>query len=224
MAARIVTVDRGSQLESEVCRFRYRIYVEEMRRHQVHANHAERMIREPLDRCSTVFAAIDTAGDVVGTMRYTAVGECPGSVYTALYRMRSFGAYFPDRCSFTTKLMVAAPLRRSALAARLALAAYDLGVSRGHAVSFIDCNEPLVGFFRGLGYLPLPGAVEHPEYGRVQAMVVPVRDLRHLENRRSPFLRRARALGVVHEDSLATVSHVLQLLEKGLDHGASCEN
>ena len=215
MGIKISVAGRGTELERSVHRFRYAIYVEEMGRAQKYACHVEKIIREPLDDCSTVFAAVDDRGEVVGTIRYTGTHECPDSEYTPMYRMDHFKSFFPARCSFTTKLMVAEPLRRSTLGARLSMAAWDLGATRADAVNFIDCNEHLIPYFAGLGYVSFPDRLDHVEYGCVQVMALPIRDLIHFRTLRSPFVRRAEALGIEHEELLPAVNDYISLLTKG---------
>lgn len=185
---RIIKANGHPDIEQAVHRFRYQVYVEEMGRKQRYADDGAKTITEPLDAVSTVFAAIDGNDRVVGTLRYTSVGKCPDSEYTSFYRMNEFTPYFPGRCSFTTKLMIAPHLRRSTLATRLAITAFKLAVSAEHALNFIDCNEHLISFFKRFGYLPFPQRSIHDEYGEVQVMVLPLRDLRHLESVRSPVL------------------------------------
>ncbi len=202
MGIRIELCEKGGRLEEAVFRFRYAVYVEEMGRPQRYADHQNRLIAEPLDSVSAVFAAVDERGNVVGTIRHTWATDRPESEYTSMYRMEAFEPFFPHRCSFTTKLMVSAAYRGSTLGTRLAIETFDFGARRQIALNFIDCNNNLIPYFKALGYLPFPRVHQHEEYGCVQVMVLPVVDLQHLQSLRSPFFKRQRAIRYEHETLL----------------------
>lgn len=177
-----------------VYRFRYRVYVEEMGRPQKYADHAWKRIEEPLDGHAHVLAAFN--GDhLVGTVRYNLGSEGGFDYYEELYGLRSFGPFFPDHVSITTKLMVAPECRRSTLALRLASECYRGGAERGSMFDVIDCNPPLRPFFAKLGYRQISSNFEHPEYGHVIPMVLALYDDEHLAAVRSPFLAEAAQRG-----------------------------
>lgn len=178
---------------TKVGRFRYRIYVEEMKRFQQYADHAARTVCEPLDRSGHVLIALQ-GSEVVGTVRFNLGSESDLGLYTELYRLKELGPLFPKRVSITTKLMIAPEYRRTPLALRLALASYKYASVRGVDVDAIDCNPPLKSFFAKLGYRQVFGAIDHPEYGHVIPMFLAVRDKQHLQQVRSPFLKLAESL------------------------------
>ena len=171
----------------EIGRLRYRIYVEEMARTQRHADHRARTVLEPLDATGTVLLARDR-GELVGTVRWNrglpgeyAAFFCPGGELDADDR----------RVSVSSKLMVLERYRTTTLAVRLAQAAYDIAaLGHGALLNFIDCNDHLVAFFSGLGFVEL-GTALHPEYGNVHRMVLCLPDADRLRAARSPFAELA---------------------------------
>ncbi len=171
----------------EVYRFRYRVYVEEMRRKQQYADHTAKTVCEPLDEWGEILAARDEEGHVVGTVRYNFGASGSFGYYTDLYEMKRAGRYFPEQVSITTKLMVSPTLRNTRLGLELALATFRLGLRLGDKFDFIDCNAPLVSFFERLGYRRYLKDIEHPEYGAVVPMVLALDDLAHFEALGSPF-------------------------------------
>lgn len=172
--------------------FRYRLYVEEMGRRQIYADHDRKMIVEPLDKSGYIFAAFQD-DQVVGTVRVNYARLSDLEYYPSLYAMDSVGLFHPQRTSITTKLMVSPEFRSKTLAVRLALAAYKQGIRDGIKYDFIDCNPHLVEFFLGLGYRVHKGQIKHTEYGEVVSMILDLEDLDNFERLRSPFRRACAA-------------------------------
>lgn len=171
-----------------VYRFRYEIYVEEMHRKQLYANHERRIVEDPIDwPSSRLFVATDTKTNaVIGTVRtnYLRGGSVQG--YETLYRL-SESSEHRDAVSITTRLMTDSKYRRTKLAVSLAEATYLQALQDGIREDYIDCNPHLISFFERLGYR-LSHSVDHPEYGEVSVMRLHLRDRSHLEAKKSPFL------------------------------------
>lgn len=167
-------------------RFRYQVYVEEMNRPQQYADHRRKRIAEPLDEGSTQFIA--TKGDeIVGCLRWTSGAVRDFDEYADYYAMDVAGPYFPQRCSISTKFMVAPAYRRSSIATSLSIASYRFGASAGSAFDFIDCNPHLERMFSRYGYRSYRGRIDHHEYGDVLPMVLVLLDHDHLRAVRSLF-------------------------------------
>jgi len=172
----------------QLYRFRYRIYVEEMGRIQKHADHVAKRIEDPLDAFATNIVAWDTKGYVVGGVRtnFSRNGFLCG--YDEFYNMRFAGAQHPHSTSICTRLMIAPEYRRSTLAVRLSIAVYEFGLEHDVTHNFIDCNDHLVSFFEGLGFVKHIPSRLHEEYGLVNCMCVVLHDRVHLSQVASPFV------------------------------------
>lgn len=158
-----------------VFRFRYDIYVREMRRRQKDADHDRGRVEDALDRTAVLLAARDSAsGRIVGTARANVVAHADLGVYERLYGLDTLNAAERGATSITTRFMVERERRGTTLVVQLARALFARGVSAGVTTDYIDCNEPLVPFFARLGYEPLR-PIEHPDYGVVQLMRLAVR-------------------------------------------------
>lgn len=186
MAIEMRQVTDADELE-QVYRFLYRVYVEQMGRVQKYADRARRRIEEPLDATARIFAAFDDDGQVVGTVRYNFAGDAD-AFYRAFYGMERLTPYYPDRVTFTTKLMVDPHYSGTRLGTELAIAIFHAGSVEGSCFNLIDCNPPMRRYFDRLGYRPFLPDGSHPEYGRVHRMVLVHNDIAHLEAVRSPFL------------------------------------
>ena len=177
-----------------VYRFRYDVYVNEMNRPQTYADHALRLIQEPLDLTGHLLLA-EEAGHVIGTARFNVGVDDTFGFYRELYRLPEFRPFYPSAVSITTKFMVARSYEQSVLPKQLCDSCYRHGLLLGTAFDFIDCNDPLVPFFRKIGYRQVFPNVQHPEYGEVVPMVLAMHDLEHLRSVRSPFVRSGLLAG-----------------------------
>lgn len=175
-----------------VFRFRYDIYVREMRRRQKDADHARCRVEDPLDRTALLLAAVDTvSGRIAGTARGNIVAGSDLGLYERLYGLDTLSRAERASTSITTRFMVDRVHRGSILAVQLARALFARGAARGVTADYIDCNEPLVPFFERLGYQSVR-TIEHPDYGEVRLM--------RLEVRKEGYLSRpAGAFAGVHD-------------------------
>jgi hypothetical protein len=176
-----------------VSRFRYAIYVEEMSRKQKYADHANKKIIDPLDDDAVRLYAAWSEGEVVGTvrsnyLRWSDIGE-----YAEQFALAGMPDNLQATTSITTRLMVHSRYRNTPLAVRLACETYQNGLEDGITTDFIDCNDHLVPYFTGLGYLVHRNNLIHPEYGIVTVMRLNLNDLDHLDQVRSPFRKNLRA-------------------------------
>lgn len=173
-------------------RFRYEIYVEEMHRPQRHADHERRTIVDNLDETGINIVGI-AKGRIVGAIRNNASSDSSLGEYENFYQMQDVGIdEHPAKTSITTRLMIAPEYRRAGLAVRLASSSYLLGLKRRVRWNFIDCNQHLVSFFQGLGWIEYVPPAVHPEYGLVSRMRLDLTDRGHLEAVRSPFAKLLR--------------------------------
>jgi hypothetical protein len=88
--------------------------------------------------------------------------------------------------------MIEPNLRGSTLATGLCRSTYEIGLDREIKHNFIDCNDHLVPFFMGFGYVAHVPKVTHPEYGLVNPMHLRLLDYAHLVTVRSPFLSQLK--------------------------------
>jgi predicted GNAT family N-acyltransferase len=168
-------------------RFRYAIYVEEMHRPQLYADHEKHIIADPLD--STALNLVGFCGDeIVGCMRCNLSRNGGLDFYQKLLRMDKVPTDdFPGRTALCTRLMVRSDFRNSSLSARLFLEHYKRALSNGIRWAFMDCNDHLVSLFARLGFVQTHTAI-HPEYGQVNAMRLDLFDIEHLRSCQSLFV------------------------------------
>ena len=198
----LATITRASSAErDEVFEFWYRIYVQEMKRllDDPLTDHARQRVLDPLVDFGSLLIARDAEGTLVGTLLSTCAGRGRLGKYDQLYGLTTLSPDQRRQASITTKLMVDPRFRRTRLAMLMARRGYELLLEDGVDYDYIDCNDHLVPFFTRLGYLPHLGRIEHPDYGTVNSMVISLRDRKHLQTVRSPFLR-ALPKGETHNE------------------------
>jgi predicted GNAT family N-acyltransferase len=183
------TIEDGAELH-QVGRLRYERFVEERGCPLPHADHANRLLLEPLDQTAVLLAGY-CAGELIGSARlHLGIPE----EYRRLYRLAECPPEHRERVSVTSRLVVsrrARSLGRAAL--RLSQACFDEAAPRGAWLNFIDCNPPLAGFFRALGFIGLGGAVQHEVFGEIHPLVVVLPAVEHFRRLRSPFHAPAAA-------------------------------
>lgn len=173
-----------------VYRQRYTVYVEELRYLQRYADHAMRMVVEPLDTYGHILGAFQE-GALVGSVRINFGSEVGFGNYIDLYDMRRFASYFPERLSICTKFIVARPRRASMTMTLLSKACYEyrpLHQAR-NVFNLIDSKPPLDGYFRRLGYRQVRPRIMHPDAGEVVPLVLPMFDRSYLGGIGSPFAK-----------------------------------
>jgi len=200
---RILEASNHEELEA-IFEFRYRIYVEEMRRPQKDADHKRRCIRDALDDTAINLAAWNDER-IVGVARVNLARHGGLGMYEEFYEMNGVAADHPSRTSIITRLMLAPEFRQKGLAVQMFCVCFGIGLRQGVRWNFVDCNSPLVPLFLRFGFLEhLPTAM-HPEYGRVHRLRLDLHDIENLHRVGSPFLdllpaRRAESgVLVVHE-------------------------
>lgn len=186
-------------------RFRYDVYVTEMHRVQLHADHARRSITDPLDATGIDLVAW-LGAQVVGCVRLNLARDGRLGDYVQFYAMHEASPLHPLHSAIVTRLMVAPAYRNSPLPAQLCAAVYDLALRLDVRVGYIDCNTHLRKFFRRLGFIAHVPERMHPEYGCVQPMRLDMFDADHLRAVRSPFLPVLRQYHERHMARTATTT------------------
>jgi hypothetical protein len=193
----------------EVYRFRYTVYVQAMGRESRYAEHEARQLRHPLDATGINIAALD-GPSIIGVIRNNFGVDGSFGQFWDFYGIGHCDYEHPRQTSITSGLMVATTRRGGFLGARLAIAAYEDGLSRGIRWNFIDCIPSLAPFYLAFGWVEHLPEATHPEYfNRVRRLRLDLEDEKHFERVRSPFLdcyrkhraRRSRGLVPLVEPS-----------------------
>jgi GNAT superfamily N-acetyltransferase len=169
----------------ELFNFRYKIYVEELKRHQTYVQHELETIEDPLD--PTGYQGIATEnGKIIGCVRLNLAREGGVAFYRKFYQIDRLPHSEQMTASICTRYMVTPEYRRTRVPLELLKLIYLFGIENGSTACYMDTNEPYIPMYLKFGYEAL-FEKEHPDYGLVTVMRLPVLDLEHLRATRSPF-------------------------------------
>lgn len=208
------------ELRREVYSFRYSIYVEQMKRRQLYADHVARLIEEPMDISARNYIAFK--GDVpVGVIRANMADDPAMAYYRKLYKVDALGVRDLSKVQITTKLMVRPDLRNTAIGPHMIQQYADRAFQLGVRVDLIDCNKPLMPFFERMGYFSYCGWVFHREYGTVRPMIFAVDTVDYIDAIRSILATPAKLR--LKDDSYGGYELIRRVAEPpsgGLAHAA----
>ena len=194
-----IGVARTEEEKSDVYRFRYRIYVEEMGKLPA-VQGREALLYDELDEWGMLLYA-RAGSEMIGTMRVN-IGTMeqfpPGwQASLSLERFRRF--YDKDSkplFSYSSKFMIAPRYRNSAISYLLPSRGYELECGQGVEFSFGLCNLYLLRLYEQFGFRRFGGHIEDAEFGLLSPFVLLVNDIAHLKAVRSPYYRLARKRAV----------------------------
>ncbi len=175
----------------EVGKFRYKVYVEEMKRTQKYADHKMRTIIEPEDRLpSTKIIIAYIENELVGTSRIHIYRPQDDISNLAEY---SIPKEITDNFTITegTKYMIKPSYRgeNNTLGTSMMKFAYQLLVDERVDIDFLNANDYLVHYYSGKGYRKYGKVYFHKELGQfVYPMALIIGDYEYLKSVKSPFV------------------------------------
>lgn len=179
---------RPGEDAGDIHAFRYRIYEEEMHRNDQYSDHRRRRIVDPLDAHAYNIAALKN-GRIIGVVRVNFCADGDPGFYREFLELESVGADYPDKVTYSTRLMVAKGERRKMLPILLSAQCFRLAIARKTRWSFCDCNQPLIPFFEKLCFEVQNPHKFHPVYGDVAVMRIDLSEPRIYDKKQSVIAR-----------------------------------
>ena len=164
-----IRLAKSCEDRNAVYAFRYAVIVEELGFDLPTADHANKVIIDPEDASSHIFAAYKD-GSVVGTVRANRLSEGMAEPHSTLLDLKTLENGTLDLASVTARLLVSPSLRGTPLAIRLAKRCYEYGLEKGVQRDYILIKPNLSSLYRRLGYSQISGNLVHPEIGEVVGM------------------------------------------------------
>ena len=189
-----IGIAQTPQEKERIYRFRYEVYVTEMRKQKLaYADHEGKRLVDELDEDAILMSA-EAEGELVATVRRN-VGRSPHvlSHYGDVYRLGDFDQFPDGALSFSSRLMIAKNMRGSMALHLLLTAAYEHAVENGILFDFCNCAPCLVGMYEHLGFRQFSDNFVDPEVGYRVPMALLFKDMGHLRAVRSPFSRKLRS-------------------------------
>ena len=175
----------------DIYKFRYQVYEQEMHRDDSYSDHEQQIIKDRLDDFSYNIAAYKD-GQVVAAVRHTFCKDGDPGFYRDFFELEKMGVDYPDKVSYTTRLMVEKKFRRSLAPMKVCAECFNLSIAEKIIWSFCDCNEPLIPFFERMFFEVQDRAKHHPSFGEVTVMRLDLRRKEIYDNKQSIVARFLR--------------------------------
>lgn len=184
---RIHTAGKEDMLK--IGQFRYQVYVNELSRASVFADHDQKTLIEPSDNSpnSVVFYTQED-GQVTGTVRVTLGPFEPGELqpYTQMVEAPALRPLSRHQIVLVSRLMVASGVRGMGEGVALVKKSFEFSCQNGVVLGLVSCKPSVEPFFSRYGFAPCGPDYLHQDAGvqRPMAMVV---EPKYLSARRSRF-------------------------------------
>ena len=192
-SVRFKIAEQESEKEA-IYAFRYKVYVEEMGKSLVNADHDRKFLKDAQDDVSVQFYLEDDNG-VFACIRGFIGGDEPFTkTEKENFALDKFSEYGDNSISITGKLMIDAKKRNSPALGILLCNVYRYGRERGVKFDFCNCAPSLVQLYEMLGYRRYKDSISDPDVGYRIVLVNVLEDIQHLRFVKSPFYRLAQSL------------------------------
>jgi N-acyl-L-homoserine lactone synthetase len=181
-----------------IYRFRYRVFAEHLGRRDLDgADHAQRMLTDPLDPVSTHYW-IGAGGEPVAALTLSPVDvpAVSAELSSFLDLPRLAQAVSLDRVAFANWLLVDPAQAGSAAVTSLIAAAAERALDEEVALVLTYCRPGLVSFYERLGFEQYTHATDVKGIGLRCPLLLVLRDGARLKAVRSPLQRLLRRKGV----------------------------
>ncbi|MBD3887547.1 cyclic nucleotide-binding domain-containing protein [Phormidium tenue FACHB-886] len=188
-----VQVATTPEEKQEIYQFRYKVYIEEMKKSLRYANHIEKTLKDKLDE-TAILLYIKFEDEIVATVRKNLLSSSSLSEnISQAFAVHRFTAAFPtETISFSSRLMVAPQWRNSAVLGMIVMEFYRDARARNLQFDFSHAAPWLVPFYENLGYRRYVDNFFDEDAGLQIPMVLLMEDVEHLRAVHSPFYRVAR--------------------------------
>ena len=185
----IIQTATSSQEREAIYRFRYRVYIEEMKKWHVQADHENKLLYDDADAYTVLYYAFMN-NEIAATVRSQRGTEGlfikDGKEF---FGIDEFEAHFDYRkIAIVDRLIVDQPYRRGLLAHQMMLKTYIEGLQVGTRLCFIACDDQLLPMYIRYGFRIYCDPAILPTGDRRHRLLLFLCDRDHLQKVRSPFL------------------------------------
>jgi predicted GNAT family N-acyltransferase len=183
-----IQIAKTRKEKEAVYQFRYQVYVEEMGKQHIEADHQQHLVFDEMDDYGTIYYACSD-NNVIGTVRsLRGTEESFAKVDNRFFEVRRFQKYIKhEEMGVVDRLMVDKAHRLSRLGHDL-LATYLEGVSMGTNLCFVCCEDFLLPIYLRYGLRVYEEPAQLATGGKRHKLVLFLRDREHLTKVNSPFL------------------------------------
>jgi len=174
---------------NSIFRFRYQVYISELQKTHVEADHSNQMLYDEADRYMVLYY-IDCHNQVAGTVRSQRGSEGPFMQEEMdLYGINDFEKFIDhDKIAIVDRLAVDVPFRKTTMAHELMLRTYIDGWAAGTRLCFITCDDHLLAMYIRYGFRIYKEPYLLSSGDKRHRLLLFLCDINHLKKVRSPFL------------------------------------
>ena len=174
--------------------FRYKIYIEEMKKTSAEADHKNKLLKDDLDEVADLLY-LEKNGEVAATLRINLLSTLPRlEDYAEAFGINLFKGLELNQIGYVSRLMVAKRWRSSLVMPSLLEAVFRQAKKLGCAVSLIHCVPSLTRLYERIGYRKYKNGFEMKGLGTQIPLLMVGDDLDYFKTVRSPFYGPAKEL------------------------------
>lgn len=190
-----------------IYKLRYRVYVEELAKANIVADHENKKIYDELDEWAIILY-VQVGSNIIGTARVNIgyLNEFPKEL-VELLDMGKYKKYQDDgmehKMTFASKLMVDIQYRSSPALYLLLAKCYEFSCANKVLFAFCGCNIHLIRLYEQMGFNRYGKNFADAGYGMLTPVVLTIQDVNHFRKVRSPLYRGARKMIFDNPQSVA---------------------
>jgi hypothetical protein len=180
----------SSQQEKEaIYRFRYKVYMEELNKLHIAADHANKMMFDEADEYTILYYVCDE-NDVIATVRLKrGIEDLFTEEENNLFSLSKFRSILDHKkLCITDRLIVDALFRRSRLTNEMMVRTYLGGLEGGVKLCFITSDEKLLPMYFRYGFRNYDEPIVLAPGEKRYKLILFLCDKDHLQKVKSPFL------------------------------------
>lgn len=186
-----IAIARSEAEKQAIYRFRFRIFVDELKQTIADADYGKKLVFDGLDE-TAVHLYMTAKGRIIAAIRLNLgkLTPVPSHLYQA-YVLDRFTAFPAEQISFTGHLAIDPQWQAGSVPAVLLGATYKLARQQGIRFDFCHCAPSFVGLYEHLGYRRYADNFVDRTAGYQVPLVLLSEDVDHLKQSGSPFYKLA---------------------------------
>ena len=188
-----VIAARTAEEKEAIYRFRYHIYVDELKWTPPNADHDNKRLYDTLDEISDCYL-LNTDGEPAGTLRILHLDRVadPSPILNKYGMQPAQELFSPADMIISGRFMLHPRLRHGKAILSLMGAAFENARERGARLNIADCSPYLLPLYEHLGFRRYADPFNDPDYGYKIPILMVMGDRDALLRYRSPLARVAR--------------------------------
>ncbi len=180
---------RTPEKKTAIFNFRYKVYIEEMNKLHIAADHGQKLMSDEADGHAMQYYA-EAEDEIIATARSQRGKEGSFSEKEIkFFQINAFERYIPhDKLAIVDRFIVQKEYRHGRLANQMMLAIYSGALEAGIRLCFISCEDKLLSMYLRYGFREYTEPLLLASSEKRHRLILFLCDSKHLQKTRSPFL------------------------------------